>query len=113
MLLHSVAEDYQLPVMWLNRATDAVPHRHFGDTFKWLFYGDDDTVFFLDNARRLVQGLDPDMPYALTGKTLIRVCATLRTTHDHACQRPCSSYSLILMCPVGDGTLERRCIPAI
>lgn len=41
--------------------------RHFGDTFKWLFYGDDDSVLFLQGAMKIVAGLDPDLPYALTG----------------------------------------------
>ena len=38
--------------------------------FKWLFYGDDDTLFFLSAAKHLVQGLDPNVPYILTGKQL-------------------------------------------
>ena len=41
--------------------------RHYGDSFKWLFYGDDDSVLFLRGAMNIVAGLDPDMPYALTG----------------------------------------------
>ncbi len=41
--------------------------RHLGDTFKWLFYSDDDTVFSLDAAKNIVKGLDPDTPYFLTG----------------------------------------------
>jgi hypothetical protein len=41
--------------------------RHYGDSFKWLFYGDDDSVLFLRGAMNAVAGLDPDMPYALTG----------------------------------------------
>ena len=49
-------------------------NRHLGNSFKWLFYSDDDTVFFLDNAMNVVKGLDPDMPYFLTG-ALISFCA--------------------------------------
>ena len=41
--------------------------RHFGDTFKWLAYGDDDTFFFLDAVVDVLSGLDPAMPYFLTG----------------------------------------------
>lgn len=41
--------------------------RHYGDSFKWLFYGDDDSVLFLRGAMNIVAGLDPAMPYALTG----------------------------------------------
>lgn len=41
--------------------------RELGDTFKWLFYGDDDTFFFVDAAANVLQGLDPDVPYFITG----------------------------------------------
>ena len=41
--------------------------RHLNDSFKWLFYGDDDTVFFLEGAMNIVEDLDPNMPYFLTG----------------------------------------------
>ncbi|KAK9807637.1 hypothetical protein WJX72_005062 [[Myrmecia] bisecta] len=41
-------------------------HKHFGDTYKWLLYGDDDTIFFLDAVLKLVKGLDPNTPYFLT-----------------------------------------------
>jgi hypothetical protein len=39
--------------------------RELGDTFKWVLYGDDDTLFFLEAAMKVVEGLDPDMPYWL------------------------------------------------
>ena len=35
--------------------------------FRWLFYGDDDTLFFLPAAKYVVQDLDPEIPYFLTG----------------------------------------------
>ena len=34
--------------------------------FKWLLYGDDDTVFFIENALSMLEGLDHNMPYFLT-----------------------------------------------
>ena len=43
--------------------------RHFGGSYKWLFYGDDDTLFFLDAAASMLQHLDPDLPYFITGPT--------------------------------------------
>ena len=46
--------------------------RHFGDTYKWLLYGDDDTAFFLDAAINVLQHLDPDLPYFLTGEGAMR-----------------------------------------
>ncbi len=42
-------------------------NRGLNDSFKWLFYGDDDTVFFLKGAMNVVKDLDPNMPYFLTG----------------------------------------------
>ena len=41
-------------------------HLHGYDNFKWLLYGDDDTVFFIDNALDMLEGLDHNMPYFLT-----------------------------------------------
>lgn len=35
--------------------------------FRWLFYGDDDTLFFLPAAKHIVKDLDPEIPYFLTG----------------------------------------------
>ncbi|KAG2488385.1 hypothetical protein HYH03_013072 [Edaphochlamys debaryana] len=40
--------------------------RHFGDSYKWMLYGDDDTQFFLTGVKRLVAQFDPDQPLALT-----------------------------------------------
>lgn len=42
-------------------------HKEFGDTYKWLLYGDDDTQFFIDGALRLAQEFDPDLPWFITG----------------------------------------------
>jgi hypothetical protein len=54
--------------------------RHFGDTYKWLLYGDDDTYFFLDAAMNVLQHLDPDLPYFLTGFSFARSCMTLEVS---------------------------------
>ncbi|CAL8466520.1 g6056 [Coccomyxa elongata] len=37
-----------------------------GDSYKWLLYGDDDTVFFPAAAMQLLGSFDPDLPYAIT-----------------------------------------------
>lgn len=34
--------------------------------YKWILYGDDDTVFNIDNVLRLVNGLNASNPYLLT-----------------------------------------------
>ena len=36
------------------------------DNYKWILYGDDDTVWFPANVLKLVNGLDHDMPYFLS-----------------------------------------------
>lgn len=41
-------------------------HRHFGDSYKWLLYMDDDTIFFPDAVIRLLEEFDPDMPYFIS-----------------------------------------------
>ena len=49
---------------------DMVPfeaYKHFGDSFEWMFVGEDDTVFFPAAAQRVTAGLDPQQPHFLTG----------------------------------------------
>lgn len=41
-------------------------HQVFGDTYKWLLYMDDDTIFFPDAVQRLLEDFDPDLPYFIT-----------------------------------------------
>lgn len=36
------------------------------EKYKWILYGDDDTIWFPDNVLRLVNSLDHTMPYFLT-----------------------------------------------
>lgn len=42
-------------------------HAAFGDTYKWLLYGDDDTVWFPESVMKLLEDFDPDLPYFITG----------------------------------------------
>lgn len=39
-----------------------------GDTYKWMLYGDDDTIFFVEGVQNLVKDIDPNLPYFITGK---------------------------------------------
>ena len=39
----------------------------FGDSYKWLLYGDDDTMWFIEGVLKYVQTLDHDLPYFVTG----------------------------------------------
>ncbi|KDD73155.1 hypothetical protein H632_c2477p0 [Helicosporidium sp. ATCC 50920] len=41
-------------------------HRHFGETYRWLLYMDDDTVFIPPAVQRLLARFDSEMPYFLT-----------------------------------------------
>ena len=36
------------------------------ESFKWVLYGDDDTVFFVDGALDMLENLDYNMPYLLS-----------------------------------------------
>ena len=36
------------------------------DNFAWMLFGDDDTVFLIDNVLNLIPHLDPTIPYYLT-----------------------------------------------
>ena len=55
---------YQTDVHFLQSTCEC---RRFGDTYKWLLYGDDDTLFFNHALIPTLQDMDPDMPYFLTG----------------------------------------------
>lgn len=44
-----------------------IAHKQIGDNYKWLLYGDDDTVWFMDGVLRFLEDLDPDMPYFISG----------------------------------------------
>ncbi|GLI68035.1 hypothetical protein VaNZ11_012358 [Volvox africanus] len=41
-------------------------HRHFGETYKWMLYGDDDTLFFMEPVKRMLASFDPSLPLALS-----------------------------------------------
>ena len=41
--------------------------QEYGDSFKWVFYGDDDTVFFPDAALAVAEKLDHNLPIFLSG----------------------------------------------
>eukprot|EP00891_Asterochloris_glomerata_P009889 jgi/Astpho2/9889/fgenesh1_pg.00152_%23_12_t len=41
-------------------------HKALGDSYKWLLYGDDDTVWFMDSVQKVLEDLDPELPYFIT-----------------------------------------------
>ncbi len=68
-------------------------HDSFGDSYKWLLYGDDDTVWFMESVMKLLQDFDPDLPYFITGgsssslgyRQATCVLETLSQTQKHLC----------------------------
>ena len=52
-------------------------HKQLGDTYKWLLYGDDDTVWFMDGVLDVLSDLDPDTPYFISGKLFHQAEAVL------------------------------------
>ena len=47
--------------------TPFLANQSFGvDSYKWILFGEDDTVLFVENALKLLGHLDPDLPYFLT-----------------------------------------------
>lgn len=44
-----------------------MPWQYLGDTYKWMLYGDDDTLFFVDGILDMLKDFDPDMPYFISG----------------------------------------------
>ena len=53
------------------------------DNFKWMLFGDDDTVFLIDNVLRLLPHLDPTIPYFMTDHLWYPQPAGMHATTDH------------------------------
>ncbi|KAG2434055.1 hypothetical protein HXX76_007783 [Chlamydomonas incerta] len=47
-------------------AAPFMAHEHFGETYKWLLYGDDDTIFYMPAVKQMLAHLDPELPYAIS-----------------------------------------------
>lgn len=43
-------------------------YKVLGDSFKWIFVGEDDTLFFRQGALKAVKGADAEMPYLISGR---------------------------------------------
>lgn len=44
-------------------------------SFRWMLFGDDDTIFFVDSVLEFLQDFDPDLPYFISGGALVHVAA--------------------------------------
>ncbi len=49
----------------------AVLAQVFGDDYKWILYGDDDTMWFIEGVLNFLEVFDPEMPYFITGQLII------------------------------------------
>ncbi|GIL52680.1 hypothetical protein Vafri_8499 [Volvox africanus] len=47
-------------------------HQYFGETYKWMLYGDDDTLFYMPAVKRLLAHLDPELPIAISDNLWFR-----------------------------------------
>ena len=71
-------------------------HSLGADTYKWMLYGDDDTVFYLDNVLRMVESLDHTMPYFITDHIWFLRSLTEGTSICHVCL--CKSTQCVCVC---------------
>ena len=70
-------------------------HSSGADSYKWMLYGDDDTVFYLDNVMRMLEGLNHTMPYFITDHIWF-----LRSVTEGVCQaHPPFTHSHLLQLP--------------
>lgn len=58
---HAIAEYIKALLLLKSCGTPAAE-----GSYKWLLYGDDDTVFFLDNIIAMLSTLDHNQPYLLS-----------------------------------------------
>jgi hypothetical protein len=54
-----------------------------GNSYKWLLYGDDDTLFFPDAVLDLLEPFDHDLPYAITDNVWFEADVTARPPYRH------------------------------
>lgn len=54
------------------------------DNFKWMLFGDDDTVFLIDNVLNLLPHLDPTVPYFMTDHLWYPEVVGGKQLHTHA-----------------------------
>ena len=91
-----------------SRSKGTLKRRELGDSFKWLFYGDDDTFYVVDPALKLLQGLDHDMPYFLTGATCMAADLCLRFS-SAAIPLSSDACNLSYIMPLTLANMQNRC----
>ncbi|GAX82098.1 hypothetical protein CEUSTIGMA_g9526.t1 [Chlamydomonas eustigma] len=66
--------------------TPFIAHQHFSNSshqYKWMLYGDDDTLFFIPNTLRLLKQLDHNTPMAITDNLWYRWPNINANKHPH------------------------------
>lgn len=86
------------PYMYLWGMTPTLAFERFPDV-DWVVYGDDDTVFLLDNVARLLRNYDPELPHVISDNLWVH---DLKTTGPKVLKRhgdfaaphcvPCGTY---------------------
>ncbi len=68
----------------------------FGGRYEWLLWGDDDTMWFTPALQKMVAGLDPQMPYLITGEPASESC--LKTAGLPECSQIHRSFAVHCCC---------------
>lgn len=63
--------------------SDHIAVQALGDSYKWMLYGDDDTLFFKEAALELLAPFDHDLPYAVTDNIWFEADVSARPPFRH------------------------------
>ena len=53
-------------------------------SYKWMLFGDDDTIFFVNSVLEFLQDFDPDLPYFISGGALVHMAACIVVQNGEA-----------------------------
>ena len=69
-------------------------------SFKWMLFGDDDTIFFVDSVLEFLQDFDPDLPYFISGSALVCVpgCFIAQVGEATMCVAECTLLRPMKQC---------------
>ena len=68
--------------------TPTLAHRHFtaaGQAYKWLMWGDDDTLFLMPPILKALENIDPEQPWVFSGEQVSAgaVCMLIKPQRYH------------------------------
>ena len=64
-----------------------------GQAYDWVLYGDDDTLYLMDNALEMLRGLDAATPYFLSDALSMDRCVDVHKNSDQFCALPGTAES--------------------